>query len=155
MRMKRFLFVSVLVAAMAVPSAAISSTQGFSSSVAKRGGPPIHFTVVTVNGKPRKVKNFSYNDIPLTCDVGGPVSASGSGIGTAPSGPNGPAKVENGEFSKRYLTQAQGGGDGSFKVVGEFKKHNTRVVGTFKVKGDFDSISASGCRSGPVNYLAT
>jgi hypothetical protein len=152
--MKRILFVSVLVAALAVPAAAISSTQGFSTGAAKRGF-SIEFKVVSVNGKPRKVKNFKYEDVLLTCESGGPINASGNGIGTAPSGPNGPARVRNGEFSKRYDVVAQGGGDGSFKITGEFKQNNTKIKGTINVKGDFDAAPASGCKSGNLDYVAT
>jgi hypothetical protein len=155
--MKRILFVSVLVAALAVPSAAISSTQGFSHSAeAKRGDDDfrLFFRVVTKNGHPKLVKNFEYRRVDLTCETGGPLVVKGSGFGTAQSGPNGPARVQNGEFSKRYVSEAEGGGEGSFKITGKFKNHNTEIRGTINVKGDFDSVPASGCKSGDIKYFA-
>jgi hypothetical protein len=148
MRMKRLLFVSAVVAALLVPSTALSSSQGYSSASAeaKRGFSLSFFIVNNRQGKPKRITNIEYSDVTLNCDVGAPLIASG--------GPYGPAKVENKEFKKTFPT-THAGGEGKFKIVGEFKQHFSQVKGYIKKTGDYPDLGREGCNSGKVNYVAS
>jgi hypothetical protein len=144
--MKRSLFVSAIVAALLVPSTALSSSQGSSSASAEaKRGSSLGFSVVTRNGKPKKVTNIQYSDLILNCDVGGPINASG--------GPYGPARVENKKFKKTFPT-THAGGEGKFTIFGEFKRNFSRIKGYIKKTGDYPDVDAEGCSSGRVEYVA-
>jgi len=154
--MKRVLFVSILAAALAVPSAAISSGQDLdATAVAKRGDFGIFFTIISKNGKPIKAKRFKYEQVDVTCAVGGPLVVSGRRFGIAKSGSNGPALInKKRRFKKTYPSEAEGGGMGTFRVTGQVNKAGTKVKGTIRVKGDYNAAGASDCDSGRLTYVA-
>ena len=145
--MKRLLFVSAFVGALLVSSTAFSSSQGYSSASADaKRGLSLSFNVVTRNGKPKRVTNIEYSGVTLNCDVGAPLDASG--------GPYGPAKIENKKINKTFPT-THAGGEGKFKIFGEFKQNFSRIKGYIKKTGDYPDLGREGCSSGKVEYLAT
>jgi hypothetical protein len=153
--MKHVLLVSALVMALALPGAAISSSNEASGQLsAKRGTFAINFTVYRQNGKPKRVGNLSWENAEVTCETGGPISIDGDGFGDAESGPNGRAKVKHKKFSKTYPGTSPGGGITSQKFKGKFKEQNTRVEGTLRVKGDFPDQGGTNCDTGKISYVA-
>ncbi len=62
--------------------------------------------------------------------------------------------MNDGKFSKTYPAESQGGGEGTFRVVGSFRDHNDRIVGYFRAKGDFPKSGESDCDTGKERYDA-
>jgi hypothetical protein len=147
---KRLLLISGIAAALLVPAQSVGAgdTSTMSSPAAKRGF-NISFTTVSRNGRVKRVKNFKFSGVAMTCETGDPFTT-GTGTGDG----FGPMKVEHKEFGKRFPTVTAGGGSGTVKIAGEFRQHFNKAVGTLRVKGDYPSVSAENCDSGKVEWVA-
>jgi hypothetical protein len=150
---KRLLLISGIAAALLVPAQSVGAgdTSAMSSPAAKRGGFDISFTTVSRNGRVKRVKDFQFAGVGMTCETGGPFT---TGTGNDPGDGFGPMKVENKEFGKKFPTVTGGGGSGTVKIAGEFRQHFNKAVGTLRVKGDYPSVPAENCDSSKLDWVA-
>jgi hypothetical protein len=133
--MKRLLVCCGLVSMLAFPAASCASKHHFEGTVA--GGGTVHFDLVKKNGK-RKVTNFNWDDIPMTCDQGD----------TTDSGIMFTMRVKEGRF---HGTGVAGGA--TARVAGDFSHHYTREAGTIRVSGSFPGLT--GCDTGVTDHTAS
>ena len=122
--MKKILTVAAIAVAAAVP--ATSSADTASKSTAARGGAnlQIKFVLQSVDGEPRRIKNFRFENFTVNCAAGGPVDLKGE---IEKMGIN-----DNGKFDGNVRK-----GNGKVHVEGEVKQNGRKVIGFLKAKGDF------------------
>jgi hypothetical protein len=135
--MKRLLVCCGLVAMLAFPAASSASKHHFEGTVA--GGGTVHFDLVKKNGK-RKVTNFNWDDIPMTCDQGN----------TTDGGIMFTMKVKDGHFQGKGFDQ-----QATAKVSGDFTHHYTKEAGTIRVFGNFPTPGLTGCDTGVTDHTAS
>ncbi len=122
--MRRCLVTATLVAALAMPAAALAGTRHFDGSVDPSGG--ISFDAKTRSGKVVKVlPGLAFDKVPVTCDSGKRTFTGNFDFGMA---------VRIGQFKGTGLYDPSGG----VKVAGEFTHHGRRANGIIRISGDFD-----------------
>ena len=155
--MKRLALVCVLGAALLVPSNALGATEGYSTTAAgKRAFTEFKFQVfLNGRGKPVRVGFFKFKGVDADCTEG-PLSIDGKGFGKDRTGPNAAARVEDKRFRRTYESNNDDDPEpeGTFRVKGRFKNHFQKVVGAFRVKGDFPLADRTDCDSGKERYTA-
>jgi hypothetical protein len=99
----------------------------------------LSFVGVYKHGKPVKVKNFVYSSIPLVCDE--------DTTAYSPSEKFEPMRVND---ERRFRGTLKVDGITS-KVVGRYKRDLSKVTGTLRARGSFDTFT--GCDSGEVRWV--
>jgi hypothetical protein len=146
--MKRLFVVGVACAALLVPSVASGSSMGSGSVQAKRGF-DMGFTFTTnAKGKPKKVKNFFFTEIPANCEVNGPVAFEASGLG--PYDVN--RKRKFGGKTNVNWGPTKRGNPGTITVKGQFNRKVTKAEGTIRATGDVGDNT--GCDTGKAAWVA-
>jgi hypothetical protein len=151
--MKRLFVVGVACAALLVPSLASGSSATSVAGHAKRGPAfAIFFDVITKNGKPKKVKNLTFENAFAECEAGGSV------FFEFPDPGLGPYKVnDKRKFGKKFPVSWEAktmkrGSNGSVTVKGEFNRKATKVTGTLRAKGS--PAGHTGCDTGKIKWVA-
>jgi len=140
--LKRFLAPLVLIAALAVPATALAGVKTYSGD-ATAGS--VSMEVKTKKGKPKKVNEFTFFDIPLTCADGeDTVSGRYPAEGFSSS-----AKVKNKRFSISAGEINTGAG---LEIAGKFQGKSS-AEGTLEIAGD--TSDHTDCVSGVIDWTAT
>jgi hypothetical protein len=155
--MKRIICASALCAFLLVPGNALGATEGFSTSgKGKRAFTEFQFKVfLNGQGKPARVGFFKFNGVDSECTEG-PLTIDGKGFGKDRTGPNAAARVEDKRFRRTYESNNDDDpkAEGTFRVKGRFKNHFHKVVGSFRVRGDFPLADRTDCDSDKEPYTA-
>ena len=124
--MKRFLIPTAIVVALVLPAVALANYGGdFSPQVNNDG---VDFHIKSHNGKPRKVTQFEWHNVPAACD------------GTYTFFPD--MKVNDKHKFHGSGHPGQAGNSNwppdprvTVTIHGTFKNHNKKVVGTLRLQG--------------------
>ncbi len=129
---------AILVAALM--TAALIAAPSAGAGTAKADAFSLGFDGVYKAGKPVKVKNFVYSNLPLTCTEGS----------TTYSTPKKFPKMKLNEKLKFKGTLVAGGV--TSKVVGKYKRNLSKITGTLKATGDTNGFT--NCKSGKIRWKA-
>ena len=141
---------AVLVLTLALPATATASKRTYSGAIDAASG-SIEFTLKKRKATKRKpkrtsVRNFTFFDVPLTCDAG-PATTSGRltfGMRVA---------------QKEFSADADDGAGSNLHVEGTLKQRERRTVGTLRVFGevplDPDGVQrGANCDTGELGWQA-
>jgi len=139
--MKRFAVAVLAIVAATVPATSTAGASGADAGAAARGGNNLQITFVvrSVDGEPRKIREFKFDNLTTACNQGGPVDVRGQ-LDTM--------RVND---AGKFDGNARKDG-GKVHVEGVVKNGGDVVKGTIRASGKF--LPARGCDSGHVEWKA-
>ena len=157
--MRRTAIAGSIVAVLAFAAVALGATKHYTGKdkdpACSTGTPPpactIDFDGVIRNHRVVKVKNFLFDEIPMTCDQGAYVV----GNTTPTPNPLPPMKVNaQRKFGANFVDSTTSPTQFTH-VDGRFSTNYKRVTGHFRFHGDFSGLGApTGCDTGTDSWTA-